>query len=280
MPRYRVGTAGWAYDDWKGVFYPTGAAPGEYLSRYSRVFDVTEVDSSFYRAPSPFLARRWATTTPPGFRFTLKIPQDVTHPKAGGNPQEALREFLSNIEPIRAAGKLGPIVAQFPPSFSREKGEGRLAELLRDIPEEYQLAVELRHGSWWDPRTYELLRERQAALVWSVLPFVHVPPERTGPFVYVRFIGDRALTTFDRIQRDYRPQISEMRDRIEGRTDADTDVYAIMNNHFMGFGPGSAQIVREVFDLPPLDLSAAAREAGQLALGDFPADPKGPAPDG
>lgn len=270
MPRYRVGTAGWAYDDWKGVFYPTGAAPSEYLSRYSRVFDVTEVDSSFYRAPSPFLARRWATSTPPGFRFALKIPQEVTRPKAESRPREVLAEFLANIEPIRAAGKLGPVVAQFPPSFSREKGKERLAELLHQVPTEYSLAVELRHGSWWDPETFELLRERGAVLVWSVVPFVHVPPERTGPFVYIRFIGDRALTQFDRIQRDYRPQIEEMRDRVEARTDADTDVYAIMNNHFMGFGPGASQVVREVFEMPPLDLAAAAREVGQRALGDFP----------
>ncbi len=270
MPRYHVGTAACAYDDWKGVFYPTGAAPGEYLARYARVFDVTEVDSSFYRAPSPFLARRWATSTPPSFRFALKIPQDVTHAKSGGNPAESLSEFLANIEPIRSAGKLGPIVAQFPPSFSREKGWDRLVDLLARVPTEYALAVELRHGSWWDPETFRLLRDRQAVLVWSVVPFVHVPPERTGPFVYVRFIGDRALTKFDRIQRDYRPQVEEMRSRIEARVDADTDVYAIMNNHFMGFGPGAAQIVREVLNLPPLDLAAAAREAGQRALGDFP----------
>lgn len=273
MPRYFVGTAGWAYDDWKGVFYPTGAAPGEYLARYARVFDVTEVDSSFYRAPTPFLARRWATTTPPGFRFALKIPQEVTHPKEGAKPAEALEEFLTNIEPIRTSGKLGPVVAQFPPSFSREKGWERLRDLLERVPRSYALGVELRHGSWWDEETYRLLRDRGATLVWSVVPFVHVPPERTGPFVYVRFIGDRALTQFNRIQRDYRPQIEEMRDRIEARIDAETDIYAIMNNHFMGFGPGAAQIVREVLRLPPLDLAAAARESGQRALAEFEGGP-------
>ncbi|MCI4360865.1 MAG: DUF72 domain-containing protein, partial [Thermoplasmata archaeon] len=111
MHRYRVGCMGWGYDDWRGPFYPDGAAAGEYLSRYARVFDLTEVDSSFYRAPTPFLTRRWATQAGEGFTFALKVPQDITHKPKDPFAADLLATFLENLRPIQTAGKLGPIVA-------------------------------------------------------------------------------------------------------------------------------------------------------------------------
>jgi len=269
MHRYRVGCTGWGYDDWRGPFYPTGSPAGEYLERYARVFDLTEVDSSFYRAPSLFLTRRWAGQTPDGFEFALKIPQDVTHRPKDPFASELLATFLAHLEPIRAAGKLGPLVAQFPPSFRREAGAGRLAEILRAIPESFRVAVELRHASWWSPETWSLLEERRAALIWSVYPGVHPPYRVTSDFLYARFVGDRALTEFDRLQRDGRPAMEEMKRHFEDEGLSARDVFVLLNNHFMGFGPGTAALVQEVLGVPKADLSLAGREPGQQDLSRF-----------
>jgi uncharacterized protein YecE (DUF72 family) len=269
MPRYRVGCTGWGYDDWCGPFYPEGAPAGEYLSRYARVFDLTEVDSSFYRTPSAFLARRWAEQTPPGFTFALKVPQEVTHRSKDPFAADLLRAFVENLEPIRTAGKLGPVVAQFPPSFRREGGAKRLEEILTAIPEEYRVAVELRHASWWSDDTWSLLERRRAALIWSVYPGVHPPYRVTSDFLYARFVGDRALTQFDRIQRDGRPAMEEMKLHFEQEGLSARDVFVLMNNHFMGFGPGTAALVQEVLGVPKADLMRASREPGQQDLGRF-----------
>jgi len=265
VQRVWVGCSGWSYDDWRGPFYPSDAPSGEYLERYARVFDITEVDSSFYRPPTPFLVRRWAEVTPPGFRFTLKVPGDVTHHPTAESPQ-VLARFLESLRPLAAAGKLGPLVAQFPPGFRREKGLPRLAGLLDGTPREFRLAVELRHRSWWTKETLELLAGRGAALVWSVFPGVHPPHVLTSDFAYVRFIGDRSIETFDRIQRDGRPEMEEMARHLREEGASALEVYALVNNHFMGFGPGSAQVLREVLGLPPLDLTAAQRAPGQSVL--------------
>src|SRR5208283_2499411 len=144
--RYWIGCSGWAYDDWVGPFYPRGSAPGDFLTRYARVFRVVEVDSSFYRAPSPFLVRRWAERTPEGFRFALKVPRDVTHEAGSTDVHKVLDPFISSLEPLRSRGKLGPVVLQFPPSFHAASGKARLDLLLGAIPREYALAVDGLHA--------------------------------------------------------------------------------------------------------------------------------------
>ena len=264
--RYWIGCSGWAYDDWVGPFYPAGTPPGEFLSCYARVFRTVEVDSSFYRPPGPFLVRRWAERTPDGFRFALKVPRDVTHEATPPAVHDVLDPFLSSLEPLRSRGKLGPVVLQFPPSFRAGTGSTRLGRLLDAVPREYALAVELRHRSWWIEETRAALAARGAALVWSVVPETRPPPWVTGDFLYARFIGDRALTHFDRIQRDRRPEIEGMKALFEHEGRPVDSVFAFANNHFMGFGPGTAAVIADVLGEPALDLGAAGRLPGQRSL--------------
>jgi uncharacterized protein YecE (DUF72 family) len=268
MGRYWLGCSGWAYDDWLGPFYPPGTAPGDFLERYARTFRTVEVDSSFYRAPTPFLVRRWASRTPNGFRFALKVPRDVTHEADETHGEEVLRAFLSSLDPLRSSGKLAAVVLQFPASFRAPAGAAKLERLLGAVPVEIPLAVELRHGSWWGPGTRELLEHRAAALVWSVVPGTEPPPWVTGDFVYARFVGDRALTTFDRIQRDRRPDLERMRRRFEDEARDVGAIYGYANNHFMGFGPGTVVALAETLGEPPPDLTAAGRGPGQRTLPD------------
>jgi uncharacterized protein YecE (DUF72 family) len=276
MGRYWVGCSGWAYDDWLGPFYPSGTPPGEYLEQYARVFRTVEVDSSFYRAPTPFLVRRWTDRTPAWFRFALKVPRDVTHEPEEAKGESVLSSFLASLAPLRSAAKLAPVVLQFPASFRAPAGVAKLERLLSAVPVEYELAVELRHGSWWVPSTRQLLEERGAALVWSVVPGTDPPAWVTGPSVYARFVGDRALTKFDRVQRDRRPELERMRARFEDEARSANTVYAYANNHFMGFGPGTVVALAEVLGEPQPDLAAAGRAPGQQALaGTDPPEPAG-----
>jgi uncharacterized protein YecE (DUF72 family) len=265
--RYWLGCSGWAYDDWVGPFYPPGTPPAEFLSRYARVFRTVEVDSSFYRAPSPFLVRRWASVTPEGFRFALKVPRDAMQPPPGTDGRALLGSFLLSLRPLRDAGKLGAVVIQFPASFHADQ-VGRLGELLEAVPREVPLAVELRHDSWWTEATRSLLAARRAALVWSVVPHTRPPPWVTSDFLYARFVGDRALTRFDRIQRDRRADLETMRKLFDDDGRSATSVFAFSNNHFMGFGPATTALLAEVLGEPRPDLALARRTPGQTRLDD------------
>ena len=183
----RIGTSGWNYPTgkgtWNGLFYPAtrsvrhGTKGFDELRFYAEHFDTVEVNSTFYGQPRAEVTRGWAERTPDGFEFSVKLYQKFTHPKmfkeallrqghvgqaarAAGDPlllelithvgQSDLDDFRSGIEPLASAGKLGALLAQFPPSFKDSPGSrDYLAHLLRAFAD-YPVAVELRHRSWSD----------------------------------------------------------------------------------------------------------------------------------
>ncbi len=159
-----IGTAGWSYPKghgrWDGVFYPEKLADRDKLAFYARYFNAVELNSSFYRPPSPEAARGWAARVPENFRFTAKLWQKFTHPKMfeekTGQPAsisvDDFNQFIGGLEPLAEAGKLGPLVAQFPPSFRPDEGSLEyLGDLVRRFRQaRFQLAVELRQREWTD----------------------------------------------------------------------------------------------------------------------------------
>lgn len=266
--RVRIGCTGWSYDDWKGAFYAPGTAPGDYLERYARVFDCVEVDSTYYHPPPQERVRRWADVTPEGFTFTLKLPGAITHEAALRDCAALLDRFLERIDPLVRADKLGPLLAQFPASFEPRKDEAALHAFLEQLPSGYQWAFELRNKGWWTPATFDALGRAGASLVWSVNQYAEAPPVETADFLYTRFVGDRELTRFDRIQRDLTHEMRRWKENYDKATRTRL-AYVFVNNHFMGFGPGTAKLVQELLGESVADLALAARVAGQRGLGDF-----------
>jgi uncharacterized protein YecE (DUF72 family) len=177
----RVGTSGWSYPTglgtWNGVFYPSRrsrsrkkAGAFDELAFYAEHFDTVEVNSSFYRVPTPQTTKQWADRTPGRFEFSLKLYQKFTHPRmfretalarapGAEGPlldllsqvtQSDIDEFRGGIEPLVKAGRLGALLAQFPASFKNDpQSQDYLASLLRAFGD-YPMAVELRHKSWSD----------------------------------------------------------------------------------------------------------------------------------
>lgn len=268
LPKVRVGCSGWSYDDWRGVFYPRDAPPGEWLERYARVFDTVEVDSTYYALPSRETVARWARVTPPGFLFLPKLPGAITHERSLRGTEALLDEFIERVVPLRLAGKLGPVLAQFPASFVPEKDQEALAGWVARLPSDLKWAVELRSAKWWRTPIADVLREHGVALAWSVNQHAPVHDVETAPFLYARFIGDRELTRFSHIQRDLSAHIVWMKERLE-RAERVNEAYALVNNHFMGYGPGTSQLVQELLGLPVSDAALAMRPARQRGLGDF-----------
>lgn len=270
----RLGCTGWSYPDWVGPFYAPGTAPGDFLRAYARVFDFAEIDSTFYAAPTRERAQAWANATPPGFIFSPKLPRTVTHDARLRDTDDAVGRFLMALAPLRVAGKLGPIVAQLPPSFRRDKDADALAEFVRRWPRDAPLAVELRHASWWTEATYAVLRDAGAALVWSTNETGRAPPVRTADFVYARLVGDRALDAsggrWTHIQRKQDGEIEHWRQALADVLANDPyTVWIVANNHFMGFAPETARIVAEALEILAPQIERASRAEGQRGLGDF-----------
>lgn len=266
----RLGCTGWGYDDWRGGFYPKGTPPSEYLERYARVFSFAEVDSSYYRLPSPEQTGRWDKATPKGFVFSAKLPGVITHDQKLRVDSRVIDGVLDAFQPLRKAGKLGPLVMQTPPSLRFDVDADALRAFLGLWPRDWPLAVELRNRSWWRAETYAMLRDAGAVLVWSDSQYGRTPPESTvDDLAYVRVVGDREIEVFDRIQRDRTDDLRYWTFQLERQAKKAKIRYFVVNNHLMGFAPGTAAIASSMLGLETPDLGAAAREPGQRSLGGF-----------
>lgn len=151
---YYLGCPVWACPDWVGTVFTPQAKRHEYLQQYSTAFNTVEGNTTFYGLPSLQAVHRWADETAPGFRFALKFPHTISHTKELVGAEVETKAFLSVLEILYAGERLGPSLLQLGPSFSG----ARLPELalyLRELPEEFPFAVEVRHEDFFDHGPHE-----------------------------------------------------------------------------------------------------------------------------
>ncbi|MBM3818449.1 MAG: DUF72 domain-containing protein [Acidimicrobiia bacterium] len=282
----RVGTSGWSYPSgpgtWNGIFYPAtrskraGTDRFDELRFYAEHFDTVEVNTTFYGQPRAEVTSAWAARTPPRFEFALKLYQKFTHPKmfreaalkpvrrslgeGGSAPgsegalldllaqvtRSDIDEFRAGIDPIASAGKLGALLAQFPPSFKdTPRSRDYLSQLLRAFAD-YRVAVELRHRSWSDAfgETLGLLNAFNAA--WTQIDEPKFTfsirqnylPNVTG-FYYMRLHGRNVAHWWRHEHRDDRynylysgDELKEFSETAGAAKELVKKTYLYTNNHF------------------------------------------------
>ncbi len=161
MEEVRIGCSGWSYRDWRGSFYPPGTPSSRWLSHYATVFDTVEINATFYRLPAKTTVHEWAEQVPAGFRFAVKGSRYLTHMRRLRDMKTGLARFWERIEPLREAGKLGPVLWQLPERFERD--DEVLAGAVASLPAADH-CFEFRHPSWFVPGVYALLEEHGASL--------------------------------------------------------------------------------------------------------------------
>jgi uncharacterized protein YecE (DUF72 family) len=237
MAPVRIGCSGWSYDHWRGgVFYPARLAAGRQLSFYAGRFDTVELNATFYRLPTRRAAERWARETPERFRFAVKVSRYLTHVVRLSETRRHLDLLLERIEPLVAAGKVGPLLWQLPPTFERD--DERLDGALHELPTDFEHAFEFRHPSWFAADVMRRLRARDVALVIADRPEVHSfqTDELTGPLVYVRFHHGSHGRRGNYSGRE----LDEWAGRI-ARWRRSRPVWAFFNNDWEGFAPANAR---------------------------------------
>ena len=260
VARIRIGIIGWNYPEWKGLVYPEHTRPGDMLARYAERFPIGEAASTAYGMPKPDATKAWAETTPDGFRLSMKVPDWILK-RSGADLAQGFEAFLARIEPLRAAGRLGTLVAQFHPSFARAKNEDRLAAFVRALPDGYGWAVELRHASWWDEGTYDLLSGANVTLVWSELGHLRTPAVVTSDALYLRLFGDRELPPpYDTKRRDATALLAEWAERVREAAPRVERVDILVSKFLEGYAPGSAETLSQLLDAPIVPAKPAATQ--------------------
>ena len=275
-----IGTSGWSYPrgkgTWTGYFYPAGKI--NELEYYSQFFNAVEVNSSFYRPPDPGYAANWVRRTPADFLFAVKLWQKFTHPKmyqaatgeAVAISQRDVDLFRHSIEPLHESGKLGALLAQFPPSFKNDRyGQQLLTAIMRTFGQ-YRLAVELRHRSWSDDaHTADRLREGNVAWVQIDEPgfpsSIAADIPLTVDMAYFRFHGRNRETWWTgdsetRYKYLYSPEeISELADKMKPALEQASLTFAFFNNHWRGYAPRNATDIKKQLRLPFQEFPVAGK---------------------
>ena len=183
MANLYSGTSGFAYPSWKPDFYPADVPSKKFLSYYAGRLNAVEINYTFRRLPSASTLENWVNTTPEGFLFALKAHMRITHIQRL-KKAEFTDLFFRAIDPLRCAGRLGPVLFQLPPSFRCDLP--LLEEFLAALPSDFRCAFEFRHASWLAEPVYESLKEYNAALCLAESEKLVIPEVITAPFVYSR----------------------------------------------------------------------------------------------
>jgi uncharacterized protein YecE (DUF72 family) len=192
MPTIYAGTSGWAYSSWKPDFYPAKLASVKFLSYYATRLNSVEVNYTFRSFPTDKLLKGWIDATPKGFKFAIKAHQSITHIKRLRGTGESTSKFVTSIEPLENAGKLGPVLFQLPPHLKCDVP--LLKEFLAGLPRHLRAAFEFRSTSWFVDEVSAALRKRNAALCLAESEVIQTPSVQTADFFYLRLRKDEYST--------------------------------------------------------------------------------------
>lgn len=187
----RIGTSGWLYRGWRGVVYPEELPQRAWFAHYAAQFDTVELNTTFYRLPTPAAVEAWAAAAPAGFEYACKLGAFGSHRKKLIDAATWLPNHLDRVR--RLGSSMGPTVVQLPPRWRRDVP--RLDDFLAvatELAPDVRWAVELRDPSWIDDATFDVLRRHGAALVVHDLIAAH-PVVVTAGWTYLRFHGPDAL---------------------------------------------------------------------------------------
>jgi uncharacterized protein YecE (DUF72 family) len=283
--KIRLGTCAWSFEDWRGSFYPPDLQDFQWLEFYANYFPAVEIDSTFYAAPAEATVHRWIEITPSTFRFTCKLPREITHLRRLRDCKAELNSFLRAIEPL--ALKLQVILIQLPPSFTPKDGRVALRKFLQQLPRDFRFAIEFRHPGWHRPQIIQLLEKNHVCWVWAdttplnernLAPFEFLPS--TTDLLYLRLLGDYAtkynvdgeqLHRYEKLLWKREAALESWSLKIERHLSEVRSVWAFVSNHFEGFAPETCQRLaqRLGFDLPlpsGTEQALSEQERSQLDL--------------
>ena len=307
-----AGVAGWTDPSIlaAGVFYPASATSAESrLQHYAMQLPMVEVDATYYAMPSETTSQRWVERTPPHFVFNIKAHSLMTgHPTDPARlPQwlgddlplrlrsahnvyahhfsrsavdEVWRQFLSALAPLRAAGKLGAIMLQFPKWFTPSRESAAALALARDRLGDWPASVEVRHREWVServaPRLFALLRDLRLSYVCVDAPQgweSSVPPVMsvTNPeLAIIRFHGRRAQTweskhqdVTERFRYLYSgEQLSGWLDTLSRTIDEARRVHLTFNNNKWNYATTNAVEMNAIVASPSFARQTAQSQSG------------------
>lgn len=250
-----IGTSGYSYDDWIGTFYDAEIKKSQMLEAYSKQFNFTEINSTYYSIPSPYVSINLVKKTPVNFKFTVKLHNSMTHQRNA--TEEQYKSFYNAVEPLIASNKLGCLVAQFPYSFHHNKENMDYIINIKDKFANIPLCVEFRNNYWMNTETYKKLAKENIGFVCVDEPDVQGLIKKaavvTSNIGYIRFHGRNKekwynhKNSYERYDYLYdKESLKEWIHRIKFIEEKSETTFIAFNNHFRGQGAVNANMLIKI----------------------------------
>ncbi len=231
---YRIGTSGWTYDHWRGLFYPETLPKTRWFTHYAQIFCTVEINATFYRTFGESTYRKWREQAPPGFTYVLKAPKPITHYKMLDNVTAEIRAFWESAALL--GEKLGMILLQLAPSTPYDLE--RLRTALLAFPDPTRVAVEFRHERWLTAETRDLLNALGATFCDADAPRAPLRGWMTGRHAYLRLHGRSRWYAHCYTEAELDEIAALARRHVEQGAQW---VYIFFNNDFEGYAPENAR---------------------------------------
>jgi len=235
----RIGTSGWTYPHWRGVFFPAELSKSKWLEYYAAHFDTVELNASFYSLPKLKTFENWYNRTPEHFLWAVKASRYITHTKRLKEPKESLERFSAACCGLKE--KLGIILFQLPPSLSFD--EKVFEGFCQSLNPSQRHALEIRHPSWLSEHVFFMLTKYNIAFCISDTAGRYPFHEAiTADFVYVRLHGAQKLYASE--YSDHELEIWARKIKSWQR-----DTYVYFDNDFSGYGIKNAGQLKKILGL-------------------------------
>jgi len=244
-----IGTSGFAYPHWRGIFYPENLPGKDWFLYYVKHFDTVELNVSFYRLPRKEAFASWRKKAGNNFVFAIKGWRMISHIKKLKNCQEEIKKFFEAANGLKSkmlnlkSKNYSIILWQLPPSLKLDSF--RLANFLAMLPGNWRYAFEFRHPSWGSEKTWEILRKHKAAVVFQDFPGWPVFEEITADFVYLRFHGKESLYSSCYTEKE----LKDWAKKIKNWQKQGLDVYVYFNNDALGYAIENAKRLKRFAQL-------------------------------
>lgn len=236
MGKAFVGTSGFMYSHWKGVFYPSDLPQRDWFSFFVKEFDAVELNVSFYRLPKKEVFAGWRKKAGENFVFSIKGSRFITHIKRLKDCQEPVKRFFESAIKIKREKDI--VLWQLPPRFKANPEQ--LSRFLKLLPKNWRHAFEFRDESWLSEKIYKMLKQYNTAIVFQDYPDWPISEKITADFVYLRFHGKTHLYTSCYTEKE----LTGWANKIKAWQKKGLDCYAFFNNDALGYAVENAKQFR------------------------------------
>lgn len=237
--RIYIGTSGWSYPQWQGLYYPVGLAKARWFEYYCQHFNTVELNATFYRAFQDTTYDKWYHQAPDDFKYVVKAHRFITHRKLLHDVKDSIKRCWTSAHRLKE--KLGLVLMQLSPNTPYDLS--RLEQALTAFKNPQQIAVEFRDPSWYTPSTLQLLKKYHAVFCNSDSPDIALTDHITAKTAYFRLHGRGEWYTSN-YSKSQLKQIATMITKIQKQ--GVQDVYVFFNNDCNAYAAKNALALREL----------------------------------